>query len=68
MDIAAAKGRLVTMIAIDVVCGLIAAAAAYGAFVRGVDWAVYLVVAAVAIGLAAQIWFVVGLRAAKEEG
>lgn len=68
MDIAAAKGRLVTMVAVDAVCAVIAAGAVYGAFVLGVDWAIYLVIAAVAVGLAAQIWFVVGLRATKEEG
>jgi hypothetical protein len=65
MDIAAAKGRLITMIIVDAVCVLIAVAAGFGYFVKGLDWAIYLMVIALAAAFASQIWFVLGLRAQK---
>jgi membrane protein DedA with SNARE-associated domain len=65
MDIAAAKGRLVAMIAVDSICVLIAGAAGFGYFVKGLDWAIYVMVIALAAAFGSQIWFVLGLRAQK---
>ena len=66
MELEVAKRRLKTMVAIDAVCGIVAAAAAYGAFGKGVDWLIVVFVAALVAGLAAQIWFIVGLRPTKK--
>ncbi|MDP3855565.1 hypothetical protein [Phenylobacterium sp.] len=66
MDLEATKRRLKVMVAIDAVCAIVAAAAAYGAFGRGVDWLVYVFVAALIAGLAAQIWFIAGVRSANK--
>ncbi len=66
MELETAKRRLKTMVAIDAVCGVVAVAAAYGAFAKGVGWLVFVFVAALLVGLAAQIWFIVGLRPAKK--
>ncbi|WP_332771427.1 hypothetical protein [Phenylobacterium sp.] len=66
MDLEATKRRLKVMVAIDAVCGIVAAAAAYGAFGKGVDWLIAVFIAALVAGLGAQIWFIAGVRAAKK--
>ena len=66
MELAAAKRRLSTMLAIDLVCLAIAGGAAYGAFAMGVGWLLYLFAAALIAGVAAQIWFIAGFRPAKK--
>jgi CHASE2 domain-containing sensor protein len=62
------KKRLTTMFAIDVVCFLLAGVAIVGyvAFKQG--WLAPVFMAAIAIGLGAQIWFILGwMKAAKRE-
>jgi hypothetical protein len=64
MDVDVAKKRLVTMLAIDGVCMLIAIAAAVGAFGYGIDALMWLFGVAVVAGFGAQIWFIAALRRA----
>ena len=62
------KKRLTTMFAIDVVCFLLAGAAVVGyvAFKQG--WLAPVFIGAIAVGLGAQIWFILGwMKAAKSE-
>lgn len=66
MELAAAKKRLGTMLAINLACLAVAGGAAYGAFGMGVGWLLYLFAAALVVGLAAQIWFIAGFRPAKK--
>jgi hypothetical protein len=66
MDVAVAKKRLVTMLAIDGVCMLIAVAAAVGAFAQGIGWLQWLFGVAIAVGFGAQIWFIAGFARAKK--
>jgi len=66
MDLEATKRRLKVMVAIDAVCGIVAAAAAYGAFGMGMDWLIAVFIAALVAGLGAQIWFIAGVRSAKK--
>lgn len=65
------KKRLTTMFAIDVVCFVLAGAAVIGYLAAGVGWLAPVFIAAIAVGLGAQIWFILGwMKAAKrdEEG
>ena len=64
LDVDAAKKRLVTMLAIDGVCMLIAIAAAVGAFAFGQAWLQWVFGLAVIAGFGAQIWFIAALRRA----
>jgi hypothetical protein len=62
------KKRFTTMIAIDVVCFLLAGAAIVGHVAFGVGWLLPAFVLAIVAGLGAQIWFVLGwLKATKPE-
>jgi 1,4-dihydroxy-2-naphthoate octaprenyltransferase len=63
------KKRLTTMFAIDVVCFLLAGVAVVGyvAFKQG--WLAPVFIGSIAVGLGAQIWFILGwMKAAKSEG
>jgi hypothetical protein len=62
LDIPRAKARLRVMAIVNVLAVLAAAVAAVGAFIYGVEWLSWLVVAALGVGFAAQIWFIAGLR------
>jgi len=63
------KKRLTMMLVIDVVCFVLAGVAIYCAVSLGMDWAKLAFVAAIAVGLGAQVWFILGwMRASKEEG
>ncbi|TCS17353.1 hypothetical protein [Caulobacter sp. BK020] len=65
------KKRLTTMFAIDVVCFVLAGAAVIGYLAAGVSWLAPVFIGAIAVGLGAQIWFILGwMKAAKrdEEG
>jgi nitrate reductase NapE component len=62
LDVAAAKRRMMVMLAIDVVCLIIAVAAAVGAFAFGVAWLQLVFGAALLAGFGAQIWFIAGIR------
>lgn len=65
------KKRLTTMFAIDVVCFVLAGAAVIGYVAAGVGWLAPVFIGAIAAGLGAQIWFILGwMKAAKrdEEG
>jgi 1,4-dihydroxy-2-naphthoate octaprenyltransferase len=62
------KKRLTTMFAIDVVCFLLAGVAVVGyvAFKQG--WLAPVFIGSIAVGLGAQIWFILGwMKAAKAE-
>lgn len=62
------KKRLTTMFAIDVVCFVLAGVAVVGyvAFKQG--WLAPVFIGAIAVGLGAQIWFILGwMKAAKSE-
>ncbi|PVM83065.1 hypothetical protein [Caulobacter endophyticus] len=62
------KKRFTTMIAIDVVCFLLAGAAIVGHVAFHVSWLLPVFVLAIVAGLGAQIWFVLGwLNATKPE-
>lgn len=62
------KKRFTTMIAIDVVCFLLAGAAIVGHVAFHVSWLLPVFVLAIVAGLGAQIWFVTGwLKATKPE-
>jgi 1,4-dihydroxy-2-naphthoate octaprenyltransferase len=65
------KKRLTTMFAIDVVCFVLAGAAVIGYVAAGVGWLAPVFIGAIAVGLGAQILFILGwMKAAKrdEEG
>ena len=63
------KKRLTTMLAIDVVCFVLAGAAIFGYVAAGVGWLGPVFIAAIAVGLGAQIWFILGwMKAAKQDG
>jgi hypothetical protein len=66
MDLSSAKGRLMAMVGIDGLATAVAAGAAYAATTLNQDayWAVFGV--AVIAGFAANIWFIAGLRRAKQ--
>ncbi|MGR4866835.1 hypothetical protein [Caulobacter sp. LARHSG274] len=62
------KKRLTTMFAIDVVCFVLAGAAVIGYVAAKIDWLAPVFVGAIAVGLGAQIWFILGwMKAAKRE-
>lgn len=62
------KKRLTTMFAIDVVCFLLAGAAVVGYVGFKQGWLAPVFVGAIAVGLGAQIWFILGwMKAAKAE-
>jgi 1,4-dihydroxy-2-naphthoate octaprenyltransferase len=65
------KKRLTTMFAIDVVCFVLAGAAIIGYVAAGIGWLAPVFIGAIAVGLGAQLWFILGwMKAAKrdEEG
>jgi hypothetical protein len=64
MDVHVAKKRLVTMLAINGVCMVVAIAAAVGAFGYGIAALIWLFGLAVVTGFGAQIWFIAALRRA----
>ena len=67
-DAALQKKRLNTMLAIDVVCFLLAGAAIYGAVSLGLGWAKPVFILAIVAGLGAQVWFILGwMKAAKQD-
>jgi len=68
-DTALQKKRLTMMLAIDVVCFLLAGVAIYGAVSLGLGWAKPVFILAIVAGLGAQVWFILGwMRATKGEG
>ncbi|MDR7115987.1 hypothetical protein [Caulobacter sp. BE254] len=63
------KKRLTTMFAIDVVCFVLAGAAVIGYVVADIGWLAPVFIGAIAVGLGAQIWFILGwMKAAKQDG
>jgi hypothetical protein len=62
LDVAQVRKRLYAMLGVDVVCVLVAAAAAVGAFAYGVGWLQWVFFAALLAGFGAQIWFIAGFR------
>jgi hypothetical protein len=61
MNLALHKRRLVIALSLTGVCFLAAVGALIGAIVTGADWLSWAALVAVVPGLAAQIWFIVGL-------
>jgi len=62
------KKRLTTMFAIDLVCFLLAGAAVVGYVAFDQGWLAPVFIGAIAVGLGAQIWFILGwMKAAKHE-
>lgn len=66
LDVAKAKRRLMVMGAINLAAIVAALAAAIGYFGLHLGWALAAFAAALVIGFGAQIWFIAGLRSAKE--
>jgi hypothetical protein len=62
LDVAQAKKRMMTMLAVDAVCVAVAVAAAVGSFAYGIDWLQWLFAAALLAGFGAQVWFIAGFR------
>ena len=62
------KKRLTTMLAIDVVCFVLAGGAIVGHVAMAIAWLLPVFLVLVAVGLGAQIWFVMGwMRAMKAQ-
>ena len=62
------KKRLTTMFAIDAVCFVLAGAAVIGYVAAKIDWLALVFIGAIAVGLGAQIWFILGwMKAAKQD-
>ena len=63
------KKRLTTMFAVDVVCFVLAGAAVIGYVAADIGWLAPVFIGAIAVGLGAQIWFILGwMKAAKRDG
>jgi len=62
------KKRLTTMFTIDAVCFVLAGAAVVGYVAFDKGWLAPVFIGAIAVGLGAQIWFILGwMKAAKRE-
>ncbi|MBO9710975.1 MAG: hypothetical protein J7521_22460 [Caulobacter sp.] len=62
------KKRLTAMFAIDAVCFVLAGVAVVGYVAFGQGWLAPVFIGAIAIGLGAQIWFILGwMKAARQE-
>ena len=55
------RRRLAIMLGVNLVCVVVAAGAAFGAFVGHVQGLVYLFAAALVVGFAAHLWLMLGL-------
>ena len=66
LDVKAAKRRLATMGLVNALAVVAAGAALYGYFGLGIGWALGAFVAALLVGIGAQIWFIAGLRRANK--
>ena len=62
LDVAALKRRSAVLKVVNLASLAVAGAGAVGYFRFGLDWALFLFIGALAIGFAAQIWFIIGLR------
>lgn len=67
IDVALQRRRLMLMLAIDAVCVMIAIAAMVAYLSFHIGWAGPVFAAAVIAGFGAQIWLVMGLRAAASK-
>ena len=66
LDVKAAKRRLATMGLVNALAVVAAGVALYGYFGLGFGWALGVFVAALLVGIGAQIWFIAGLRRANK--
>jgi hypothetical protein len=66
LDVAAARRRLLVMGVVNAVAILAALAAAIGYFGLHLGWALIAFAGALLVGFGAQIWFIAGVRRAKE--
>jgi len=62
IDVARQRRRLIIMVAIDGVCFAIALAAMAGNMVFHIGWMMWVFLAALLAGFAAQGWLIAGLR------
>ena len=65
-DLKAAKRRLAVMGLVNALAVVAAGVALYAYFGMGISWALGAFVAALAVGIGAQIWFIAGLRRANK--
>jgi hypothetical protein len=69
IEVPAQRRRLAVMLAINLVCVLVGASAAIGAFAYRIGWLDYVFAAAILVGFAAHIWLMLGLaRGAGPKG
>ena len=61
IDVPVQRGRLMTMIVVDAICVIVAAAAIVGDLSYHIAWLAWVFGAAVITGFGAQIWLVAGL-------
>jgi len=62
------KKRLTAMFAIDAVCFVLAGVAIVGYVAAKISWLMPVFLVAIAVGLGAQIWFILGwMKAAKQD-
>ena len=66
LDVKTAKRRLATMGLVNALAVVAAGVALYGYFGLGIGWALGVFVAALLVGIGAQIWFIAGLRRANK--
>jgi hypothetical protein len=69
IEVGVQRRRLAVMVVVDMICVVVAAAAAIGVFAYHLGGLVYLFVAAILIGFGAHFWLVLGLaRGAGPKG
>ena len=65
-DLARARNRMVTMVAISMLAMLAAVGFAWGHFREGVAWMLPAFVVAIFAGVGAQIWFIASIARAEK--
>ncbi len=68
IDVSVQRRRLATMLAINLVCLLIAAAAAIGLFAYHLGWSAFVFAAAMLAGFGAHLWLMLGLARGAGRG
>jgi len=66
LDVKAAKRRLAIMGVVNAIAVIAACAALYAYFALHLDWGLAAFAVLLAVGVAAQIWFIAGLRRADK--
>jgi hypothetical protein len=69
IEVPVQRRRLAIMLAVNLICVIVAAGAAFGAFIGHVQGLIYVFAAAMVIGFAAHLWLMLGLaRGAGPKG